>query len=80
MIKVGAVITIPANDRFDGTEAIDLLVTHVPATLHPRQEWVRIEGVELDDGVAIDLPTKVLVRAALLRELQPDGQRDAAAS
>lgn len=73
MIKRGTVITIRPGDRLDATEPMELLLTEVPRELHPMQEWAHIEGVELGaDGATADLPVRVVVRAALLRELDDE--------
>jgi hypothetical protein len=73
VIRRGTVINIPPEDRVGGTAPLELLLTQVPDALHPAQEWVHVKGVELDaEGVVIDLPIGVLVRAALLREVDSE--------
>src|SRR5690348_17091429 len=73
VIGRGTVISIPPGDHVGGTVPLELLLTQVPDSLHPAQEWVHVKGVELDaEGVATDLPIAVLVRAALLREVDSD--------
>jgi hypothetical protein len=61
--------TIPQEDRLDATGPTELLLTEVPPDLHLQQDWVHIRGVELDGGFVTDGPVRLVVRAALLREL-----------
>jgi|tagenome__1003787_1003787.scaffolds.fasta_scaffold19016287_1 hypothetical protein len=69
IVRTGSVILIPEGDRHGGIGPMELLLTHVPHSLNPHQEWAHVKGVELDGGVATDFPVRVVVRALLLREV-----------
>ncbi|GAA1794326.1 hypothetical protein GCM10009682_15140 [Luedemannella flava] len=69
MLAKGMTIRIPEGDRLGATGPTELLLTEAPEDLHPQQEWVRVQGVELDDGVVTDVPVGLMIRAAYLRAL-----------
>jgi hypothetical protein len=69
-VKVGDVIDIPERDRLGGPAGVlRLKVSEVPDVSHPKLEWVLIEGRPVVDGKLVAEPTRMVVRAVLLREL-----------
>ena len=75
MLRAGMTIAIPEQDRLGGAGAIEVLLTELPTRLYRGQDWVPIEGVELEGGVVMHAwPTRIIVRVALLVELARKAQ------